>query len=454
MMNPFKKADPSPLGGELELENGPASSPDILAAPPKRGVGVRRLNSVPTYIVGGLVLTMGAVLIYSMNERSKSGQGANPEEEAKATAESQVTPAVLVNAPTNGVPEAQGVGEFVKVGFDPNGAMTGAAPEGGPYLVPAVAPGQGGGGHPAPASGETYPSPYEAQWRQYDQTRAAVTQGRFETATMALSAGTAVDTGRGQGTAPAAASPTGGYAGALAALQQAAAAAAMPPPAAPSPQPESGRRSGASQASGGNYSSARLEAPLSATELKAGTVIPAVMVGGVNSDLPGQIVGQVTRNVYDSTTGRYLLIPQGAKLVGSYDSDVAFGQSRVLVAWKRLILPDGASFDLGAMPGADQGGYAGFRDKVDNHYRRTFGSALMVSLFSAGIQLSQPQATNNQNVSAGQTAAAALGQEMGQLGMEVARRNLNVKPELQIRPGYRFNVQVTQDLILREWRGR
>lgn len=450
MMNPFKKADPAEQGGELQLENGPASSPDILAAPPKRGVGVRRLNSVPTYMVGGLVLTMGAVLIYSMNERSKSGHGGNAEEEAKAAAESQVTPAVLVNAPTNGVPDAQGVGELVKVGLDPNGAIGGPPEGGGAYLVPAVA-GQAGA-MPAPTSGETYPSPYEAQWRQYDQTRAAITQSRFETTTMALGAGTAVDTGRGQSAGAAPASSTAGYAGALAALQQAA-AAAMPPTPAPA-QPDSARRGAGNQPSAGNYSSARLEAPLSATELKAGTVIPAVMIGGVNSDLPGQIVGQVTRNVYDSTTGRYLLIPQGAKLVGSYDSDVAFGQSRVLVAWKRLILPDGASFDLGAMPGADQGGYAGFRDKVDNHYRRTFGSALMVSLFSAGIQLSQPQATNNQNVSAGQTTAAALGQEMGQLGMEVARRNLSVKPELKIRPGYRFNIQVTQDLVMREWRGR
>lgn len=447
MMNRFKKAAPAAEGLEPNGANGATSSPDILAAPPKRGEGVRRINSVPKYIVGGLVLTMGAVLVYSMNERGKSGQGGGKEDEAaKVASESQTTPAVLLNAPKNGVPEAQGVGDFVRAGFDPAGDVAGQ-PGGSPYLVPAVA--GGAGGPPSASGGETYQSPYEAQWRQYDQARAAVTQGRFDRASMALGAGTAVDTGQGPSAGAAAPNPAGGLAGALAALTQAATAAGAPPSPAPALQGDNGRRAAAGEA---NYSTARLESPLSATELKAGTVIPAVMVGGVNSDLPGQIVGQVTRNVYNSATGRFLLIPQGSKLVGSYDSDVTFGQSRVLVAWKRLLLPDGSSFDLGAMPGADQGGYAGFHDKVDNHYGRTFGSAIMVSLFSAGIQLSQPQASNNQNISAGQTTAAALGQEMGQLGMEVARRNLNVKPELQIRAGYRFNVQITQDLILREWR--
>ncbi len=202
------------------------------------------------------------------------------------------------------------------------------------------------------------------------------------------------------------------------------------------------------------YSSSRLQAAQSRTELKAGTVIPAVMIGGIKSDLPGQIVGQVSRNVYDTTSGRFLLIPQGSRLIGTYDSAVGYGEKRLLVAWKRLILPDGSSLDLGAMPGADSTGYAGFKDQVNTHFAKAMSSALMVSLFSAGVQLSQPQAANGENVSSAQTAAAALGQELGQFAMERARKDLNIQPELTIRPGYRFNVQVTKDLIMQEWRGR
>ena len=110
-------------------------------------------------------------------------------------------------------------------------------------------------------------------------------------------------------------------------------------------------------------------------ELKTERVIPAAMITGINSDLPGQIQAQVTQDVYDSATGDHLLIPKGAKLTGSYDSRVIFGQRRVLVAWTRVIYPDGSALSLGAMPGADIGGYAGFADKVNNHYLKIFGNA-------------------------------------------------------------------------------
>lgn len=201
------------------------------------------------------------------------------------------------------------------------------------------------------------------------------------------------------------------------------------------------------------YLNAKREAPRSRTELKAGSVIPAIMVGGINSDLPGEIVGQVSRNVYDSATGDYLLIPAGAKVVGVYDSRVVYGQSRVLVAWERIIFPDGSSISIGGMPGTDIGGYSGFSDKVNRHFWPTFRDALFMTVISAGAQLSQPQSTNGENYSPSQIAAAALGQQFSQVGMELVSRNMDRQPTLEIRPGYQFNVMLNKDVILPPWRG-
>ena len=202
-----------------------------------------------------------------------------------------------------------------------------------------------------------------------------------------------------------------------------------------------------------DYLQAVRHAPISPYEVKAGTVIPAVMIGGVNSDVPGTIIGQVAANVYDSATGRYLLIPQGAKLVGAYDNSVSQGQSRVLVVWKRIIYPDASSIDLGAMPGADQAGYGGFHDQVNTHLWEKLGNALLISIAAAGVQLSQPQAVNGQNYNSQQIAAAALGQQFGELGQEYARAGLAIPNTLEIRPGYRFVVMVTKDIVLQPWGG-
>ncbi len=201
-----------------------------------------------------------------------------------------------------------------------------------------------------------------------------------------------------------------------------------------------------------NTLQSRREAPRSRYEVKAGTVIPAVMIGGVNSDLPGVLLAQVSQNVYDTATGRFILIPQGSKLVGVYDANITTGQERVLVAWNRIIYPDASSIDLGRMPGADEGGYAGFNDQVDTHFWRVWGNAILMSAFSAGVQLSQGNAAaTNGSLNTTQTIGAAMGQQLGQLGMEMARRNMQIQPTLEIRPGYRFAVMVTKDMILRPW---
>lgn len=140
-------------------------------------------------------------------------------------------------------------------------------------------------------------------------------------------------------------------------------------------------------------------------------------------------------------------------MVGTYDSSVAAGQERVLVAWNRIIFPDSSSVSLEGMPGADRSGFAGFHDQVDNHYWRTFGNAFLLSLFSAGIQLSQPAGAVGGTYDSTQIMAAAIGRQLGMFGMQVTQRNLNIQPTLEIRPGFKFSIMVTKDMVLTPWEG-
>ncbi|HDZ5419532.1 TPA: TrbI/VirB10 family protein [Vibrio harveyi] len=193
----------------------------------------------------------------------------------------------------------------------------------------------------------------------------------------------------------------------------------------------------------------QMQAPRSPFELRAGFVIPATLISGINSDLPGQIMAQVSQNVSDTATGSHLLIPQGSRLIGSYSSDVAYGQERVLVAWQRIIFPDGKAMDIGSMPGADSSGYSGFHDQVNNHYLRIFGSAFLMSGITAGITLSQDNDNSSEGSDrqrASDALSEALGQHLGQVAVEMIRKNMNIAPTLEIRPGYRFNVIVTKDM--------
>lgn len=192
----------------------------------------------------------------------------------------------------------------------------------------------------------------------------------------------------------------------------------------------------------------KTEPPRTPFELRAGFVLPATLISGINSELPGQITAQIAQNVYDTPTGKYLLIPQGSRLVGSYSSDVQYGQARVLVAWQRIVFPDGKAMDIGSMPGADSAGYSGFKDKVNNHYVRIFGSALLMSAVTAGVSLSQDVGNNPNDDSqrASDALSEALGQQLGQVMAQMIAKNLNIAPTLEIRPGYRFNVMVTKDM--------
>jgi len=196
------------------------------------------------------------------------------------------------------------------------------------------------------------------------------------------------------------------------------------------------------------YIASRLQDPISPYQIMAGTLLPAMLVTGINSDLPGDILGQITRNVYDSQQ-RFLLIPRGTKVIGRYDEQIALGQSRVLIAWTRLILPDGRSLSLPGLPTKDLRGAAGLRDKVDNHYRRLYGQATLLSIIGAGAQLSQPrQSSVLTPASPGQVAAGALGQELSAVSMETIRRNMDIRPTLQVRPGTPFYIFLERDIVL------
>ena len=187
---------------------------------------------------------------------------------------------------------------------------------------------------------------------------------------------------------------------------------------------------------------------MSPFELKRGSVIPATLITGLNSDLPGRITAQVSQNVYDSATGYRLLIPQGAKLFGRYDSKVSFGQERVLVVWTDLIFPNGSTLQIGGMAGTDAEGYGGFRDKVDRHLWRTFGSAALVALIGAGIDMSMPQSsTLATQDTASDAARRNFAESFGRVAEQTISKNLNVQPTINIRPGYKFNVLVDQDII-------
>ncbi|QOZ70689.1 TrbI/VirB10 family protein [Bradyrhizobium arachidis] len=187
--------------------------------------------------------------------------------------------------------------------------------------------------------------------------------------------------------------------------------------------------------------------------VQAGTVIPGALITGIRSDLPGQITAQVTENVYDTPTGRFLLIPQGARLIGTSDSQVTFGQSRVLLVWTRLIMPSGRSIVLERQPGADAAGYVGLQDEVDNRWGELFKAAALSTFLAVGTELGAGSDTNSDNSAIIQTLRRGAAGSLNQTGQQVVRRSLNIQPTLTVRPGFRVRVIVNRDLRLEPYRG-
>ncbi|MGY4622874.1 TrbI/VirB10 family protein [Bradyrhizobium sp. USDA 4486] len=197
----------------------------------------------------------------------------------------------------------------------------------------------------------------------------------------------------------------------------------------------------------------RLVRPVSPFVVQAGTIIPAALITGIRSDLPGQITAQVTENVFDTPTGRVRLVPQGARLIGTYDSQVAFGQSRVLLVWTRLIMPSGRSIVLERQPGADAAGYSGLQDEVDNHWKELAGAAALSTLLAVGSEMNLGADASDPNSAIVQALRRGTGNSLNQAGQQVVRRNLNIQPTLTIRPGYPVRVIVNRDLVLEPYKG-
>lgn len=225
---------------------------------------------------------------------------------------------------------------------------------------------------------------------------------------------------------------------------------AINPSGQPAPPAETDRRRAflASAVDRRTVSAERVEAPASPFMLQAGAVIPAAMITGLRSDLPGQIMAQVTQNVYDSATGRTLLIPQGSRLIGEYDAEVTFGQNRALLVWTRLIMPNGKSLVLERLPGADAAGYAGLQDRVDNHWAQILRAALVSTVLAVGSGSGSSEGDDELVRAIRQGTSNSI----SQTGRQIVGQSLSIQPTLTIRPGFPVRVIVTQDLVFEPYR--
>ena len=196
--------------------------------------------------------------------------------------------------------------------------------------------------------------------------------------------------------------------------------------------------------------SGNLALPASPYQVMAGTVIAGALVTGIKSDLPGDVIATVTEPVFDTSTGKFLLIPQGSRILGKYNSQVSYGQSRVQVVWNRVILPDTSSLTLDNLVGTDPAGYAGLEDDVDWHWKRIFAGAVLTTLLGVGAELAAPENRQDGNriVIAGRDSAQ---DSINQVGQEITRRNMNIQPTLTARPGLPVRVIVARDLVLRPY---
>lgn len=196
--------------------------------------------------------------------------------------------------------------------------------------------------------------------------------------------------------------------------------------------------------------SGNLQIPASPYQVMAGTVIAAALVTGIKSDLPGDVIATVTEPVYDTATGRFLLIPQGSRILGKYNSQVSYGQSRVQMVWNRVILPDTSSLTLDNLVGTDPAGHAGLEDGVDRHWGRILAGAALTTLLGVGAELAAPENRQDGNriVIAGRDSVQ---DSVNQIGQEMTRRNMNIQPTLTARPGLPVRVLVNRDLVLRPY---
>ncbi|HEX2943030.1 MAG TPA: TrbI/VirB10 family protein [Rhodopila sp.] len=397
----------------------PPPPPQGLPMPPRRIVRLRR----GVMWVGLGAVSAVAIVVYlgltSMGQSQKAASSSATPDSGTATSAIDV----LKNAPTTAEIEARRH-PVKRTAFSmPAASAPAPAPSQPPTFGPVAQAPTPDDMTDAAIAGR------RAAWQQYYQQLAQMQQQKAEARHAAMVADTEVmpqEGGAGGATAPA-----NGVAGGGSKPQQAGNQYALGPS---SPATD--------------YSQFTETDPISPYELKATDTITARLVSAINSDSPGIAKAVVTKNVMDHATGLHILIPQGSTLVGYYDTAVSYGQTRLVTAWTRIIYPAPCdqSLDLGSMPGSDQTGQAGFSDLTDNHLGKVFTSAILMSLFGAGIQLSQPPGSAFQTYNPVQTAGGAIGQQLGQLGQQFAQKGLSIPPTERIRQGYDFAIMVTKDI--------
>jgi type IV secretion system protein VirB10 len=214
------------------------------------------------------------------------------------------------------------------------------------------------------------------------------------------------------------------------------------------PNGQGEKRQFAAGARADDYLTNPLREAVSPWEVKAGTVIPAALITAINSDLPGEVIAQVTEPVYDYATGRTVLIPQGSRLIGQYDSQVAYGQERALIAWNRVIMPNGRSINIGSMTGADLTGASGLRDRTDDHFGQLAKGILISTIFSVGAASAQDAGTRSSGGLVINSAGSGISNESQQVGQRITERDLNRQPTLSVRAGWPLRVIVNKDMVL------
>jgi type IV secretion system protein VirB10 len=401
----------------------------MLLPPPKRGKGVRRLNRKPIYMLTAVGVGVVLVLAYTGYTRAKNAQATRAAADAGQTQGSGGMVKDVLPPPHKGAQQSSRGDQQPRTDAQRPPATSG------PTSPPA----------PAPAADLAAEARVKA-WQAYYQQAAAIQQAKDDA------------------TAKAMAAPTGAAAIGIPGAAQGGAAGATYPGAIAQTDPGGGlpvvgidrgaqaeKRAFLNQGGDPLGLNENLAAVLHDPKLDTilqGTAIPGIMIGGLTSDMPGMIVGEVSANIYDSAAGNDLLIPQGSRVVGTYDNSVSGGQERIGAIWNRIIFPDTSSIQLGSMEGADQGGYAGFHDQVNTHFWDKFLSATVISIAGATAQLSQPQQSALSGYSPTSVGAGAMTQGYSNLGQKYAEAGLSIPNTLEVRPGYVFMLMVAKDVHL------
>lgn len=379
----------------------PKNTPSSLSAvtpPPKRGLGVKKVNRIPIIIGGSIGCAMILTVLYTAHQRGNHYHGNNGYDDNQGLSAATV--------PTK---------EFdtdIKKGIDVKAKNIQTIKEATIKKEPSSLPIS----QQMKYQPQTI-SPYSQQWQQYYQIQAQLSQRKNQELNQALIAKPSVE------------------------IQD-------------KDFFSDNTKTNNSQPKDNDYLASYRTGARNSLEVKEGNVIPATLIGEINSDKAGMVKAQVRQNVYDSATGKVVLIPQGSSVIGFFNQTVAYGEKRISIVFDRIIFPDQSSIDLGNMQGADVSGNSGFKDKVNTHWWKIMGNALLVSIFSAGVQLSQnpntlgSNNTGNNGYNAQQIVAAQMGMQTGQLGMQLAQRGLNIPPTIKIRSGYKFNIMVKKDIVL------